>query len=130
MVGSHPGEARRRRGGDCSSGRKSLAGNGVRHQAPMPPRGVGAVIRAFVVAGIRLYREGLATLLDAEPDMQAVGSTAEWADAVVPIRIVEPDVVLLDAVAEARTAVTALREAIPEARVVALSIGDSEADIL
>jgi two-component system nitrate/nitrite response regulator NarL len=88
------------------------------------------VIRIFIVAEIRLYREGLARLLDAEPDMRVVGKTALWVDAVNPVRRTEPDVVLLDAVAEARAAVSALRGAIPQSRVVALSIGDAEADIL
>jgi two-component system nitrate/nitrite response regulator NarL len=88
------------------------------------------VIRTFIVAEIRLYREGLARLLDAEADMQVVGRTASWVDAVTPVRRSEPDVVLLDAVAEASTAVSALRDAIPRPRVVALSIGNGEADLL
>jgi two-component system, NarL family, nitrate/nitrite response regulator NarL len=93
-------------------------------------RGRRAVIRTFIVAEIRLYREGLAWLLDAEKDMRVVGKAAAWVDAVGPVRRAEPDVVLLDAVAEAGAAVNALRGAIPQPRVVALSIGDAEADIL
>ncbi len=88
------------------------------------------MIRTFIVAEIRLYREGLAQLVDAEADMRVVGKSAHWVDAVTPVRRAEPDVVLLDAVAEAHAAVSALRGAIPQSRVVALSIGDGEADIL
>jgi DNA-binding NarL/FixJ family response regulator len=88
------------------------------------------VIRTFIVAEIRLYREGLARLLDAEADMRVIGKTASWVDAVTPIHRSEPDVVLLDAVAEARAAVSALRDAISQPRVVALSIGNGEGDLL
>jgi two-component system, NarL family, nitrate/nitrite response regulator NarL len=88
------------------------------------------VICTFIVAEIRLYREGLARLLDAEADMRVVGKSAHWVDAVNPVRRAQPDVVLLDAVAEARAAVCALRGAIPRSRIVALSIGDAEVDIL
>ena len=88
------------------------------------------MIGTFIVAEIRLYREGLARLLEAESDMRVVGKSAHWVDAVTPARSAEPDVVLLDAVAEARAAVSALRGAIPHSRVVALSIGDAEADLL
>jgi two-component system nitrate/nitrite response regulator NarL len=88
------------------------------------------VIGTYVVAEICLYREGLARLLEAEEDMQVVGKAGSWVDAIAAVRSAEPDVVLLDAVAEARAAVTALRGAIPQTRVVALSIGDGEADLL
>lgn len=97
----------------------------------MPSAGSGArvVIRTFIVAEIRLYREGLSRLLDAEADMRVVGRTASWVDALTPVRRTEPDVVLLDAVSEARAAVSALRDAVSP-RVVALSIGNGEADLL
>ena len=89
------------------------------------------MIRAIIVAEVRLYRDGLAKILDAEDDIDVLATAARWPDAVSLARAHDPDLVLLDlALDEGRVAVFALRSAAPAVRVVALSIGHAESDVL
>ena len=64
------------------------------------------MIRIFIVAGIRLYREGIAQLLGRQSGMTVVGAESDLRGAVAGIQRLEPDVVVLDmAMGETHTAV-------------------------
>jgi two-component system nitrate/nitrite response regulator NarL len=89
------------------------------------------MIRAIIVAEVRLYRDGLAKILDAEDDIEVLGIAPRWPDALPLVRRAQPDLVLLDlSVGEGRVAVAALRAAAPAIQVVAISIGDAETDVI
>ena len=89
------------------------------------------MIRIFIAAGIRLYREGLVEALARVGAVNVVGFDSCGPD-VVP-RIVElgPDVILLD-MGRPQSYATAreLQRAIPEIPVVAFGISNSESELL
>ena len=87
--------------------------------------------RVFVVAEIRLYREGLAELLGHRPGLAVAGTAAGLDEALRGARAARPDVVLLDmamldGIATART----LARVSPDARVVALAVPESERHVI
>ncbi|MFF0739597.1 LuxR C-terminal-related transcriptional regulator [Streptomyces sp. NPDC004111] len=90
------------------------------------------MLRVLVIAEVRLYREGLASILAAHADIGVVGSRCRWQDAVPLVAEVRPDIVLLDAPpGEKTTAVRRLtggsqEPGAPAVRVVALSVGGHE----
>lgn len=89
------------------------------------------MIRAMIVAEVRLYRDGLARILGAEDDMEVVGVAACWPDVLPLVRKIQPDLILLDLeIGEGRVAVAALRAAAPAVQIVAISIGNAEHDVI
>ena len=54
------------------------------------------MIRVLLVDDQELFRAGLAVMIDAQDDMQVVGSIADGADAVRAVEDQQPDVVLMD----------------------------------
>jgi two-component system, NarL family, nitrate/nitrite response regulator NarL len=89
------------------------------------------VTRVLVVGEIRLYREGLALILGAEPGMTSVGTVADVSDALTAFRELEPDVVLVDgATSDAAAAVRSLVAAEPGMRVVVLGVEEREAEVI
>lgn len=89
------------------------------------------LIRAVIIAEVRLYREGLARLIGAEDDIDVIGIAPCWSDALPLVRRLQPDLVLLDlSLGEGRAAVAALRAAAPDVKAVALSIADAETDVI
>jgi DNA-binding NarL/FixJ family response regulator len=91
------------------------------------------MLRVLVIAEVRLYREGLASVLAAHADIGVVGSRCRWQDAVPLVAQVRPDIVLLDAPpGEKAMAVRQLTgggggaDPAPPVRVVALSVGDHQ----
>jgi len=59
-------------------------------------RDAAARTRILVVVGVRLYREGIATVLRDEPRVELVGTVGSAGEALPAIASAEPDVVLLD----------------------------------
>jgi len=53
-------------------------------------------IRVLVVDDHAIVRDGIQSLLATEPDIEWVGEAANGADAVSKVRILCPDVILLD----------------------------------
>lgn len=89
----------------------------------MGPRGC----RVFVLAAIRLYREGLALALERDHGFAVVGTAATLAAALAALPVCRPAVVLLDVELEGAAAtIRALRAAEPQPTVLALGVGDAD----
>jgi two-component system, NarL family, nitrate/nitrite response regulator NarL len=85
--------------------------------------------RIFIVADIRLYREGLARCLGENYDV--VGAASDGRDAVQGVSELRPELVLLDmAMLESAGTVRAIGELAPEVRVVALAVPETEGHVL
>jgi two-component system nitrate/nitrite response regulator NarL len=88
-------------------------------------------VDVFVLAGVRLYREGIASALAQDDRFRVVGAAADGGAALAQLGESAPDVVLVEAGrAEAPALVRAVRARAPEATVVALGIAEEEADVL
>jgi two-component system, NarL family, nitrate/nitrite response regulator NarL len=87
--------------------------------------------RVFIVAGIRLFREGLAAALEREHGFTVAGTASSADEAAVALQDGAPDVVLLDTLTpDAATAIRRIRAANPEARVVALGVPDEDERVI
>jgi DNA-binding NarL/FixJ family response regulator len=53
-------------------------------------------IRVLLVDDHSLFREGMATILNAQPDFQVVGEASDGLEAIVKARELEPDLILMD----------------------------------
>src|SRR5580693_2889159 len=88
-----------------------------------------AKIRVLLTDDHMLFRQGIRTLLTAEPDMEVTGEAGNAADAVNVARQTRPDVVLMDigmAGMSSFEATRQIRKERPETRVVFLSMYDDE----
>jgi two-component system nitrate/nitrite response regulator NarL len=89
------------------------------------------MIRVLIVAEIRLYREGLAQMLRAEPEIDVLATARGADEAVKALREAAPDIVLLDmAIPDNTWLVRALVAAVPGTRVVALAVPEIEREVL
>lgn len=87
-------------------------------------------IRVVLVAGVRLYREGLAAELRAQSGLRLVGLASDFDSAVSAVRMARPDVVLLDAGTSRTTElVSSLKEIHSLTHVIAFAVDESERDI-
>jgi DNA-binding NarL/FixJ family response regulator len=85
----------------------------------------------MVVSDIRLYRDGLAELLDRESALHVVGSAASVPAALILGAAHLPGVILVDmALSEPLVAVAILAAAVPGARIIAVTVPEREADVL
>jgi two-component system nitrate/nitrite response regulator NarL len=88
-------------------------------------------VRIFVVADIRLYREGLAHILAKEQRFCIVGSAAHQQQTIAELENSQAEIVLLDmAMAGSLEVVRAIIEAVPHIRIVALAVAETEKDIV
>jgi DNA-binding NarL/FixJ family response regulator len=79
-----------------------------------------------------LFRRGLTMLLSVEPDIQIVGEAGDGATAAALAAASSPDIVLMDVRMPKLSgieAITAVRDAAPDARIVMLTVSDEEADL-
>jgi len=89
------------------------------------------VIRVIVVAELRLYREGLAELLDGRHGLRVVGASRGGDDALAEIEKLQPDVALVDmAMIDNIGAIRALVRRAPAVRIVALGLPETEQSVL
>src|SRR5436309_7392943 len=86
-------------------------------------------IRVFLTDDHTLFRQGIRTLLAAEPDLEIAGEAGNAADAVEMAREARPDVVLMDigmAGMSSFEATRQIRKERPQTRVVFLSMYDDD----
>jgi DNA-binding NarL/FixJ family response regulator len=86
-------------------------------------------IRVLLTDDHTLFRQGIRTLLAAEPDIEIAGEAANASDAVSAARQAKPDVVLMDIGMTGMSSFEAtrlIRKERPETRVVFLSMYDDE----
>ena len=96
------------------------------------PPGRPEVIRVLLVDDHALFRRGLRVTLDLEPDMTVVGESGDGADALQRAGETLPDVVLMDVKMPRRggiEACTAIKAAVPSAKIVMLTMSDDEGDL-
>ena len=89
-------------------------------------------IRVFCVDDHPLLREGTATLINNQPDMEVVGQASTGQEAIDGFRQHKPDVVLMDIRLPDMSgiaAVTAIRAEFPEARFVMLTTSEGDVEI-
>jgi two-component system, NarL family, nitrate/nitrite response regulator NarL len=101
--------------------------------APRPSLdGVGSsTTRILIVSGIRLYRDGLTQVLACVDSLTVVGQQADREAALACLPDMAPDVVLLDmSTPESHALASEVRASAPSIRIVALGIGESEAEVL
>ncbi|MQA84977.1 MAG: response regulator [Streptosporangiales bacterium] len=99
---------------------------------PPVEQGSADPIRVLVVDDHALFRRGLEMVLDGEPDIQVVGEASDGHEAVEQAGDLLPDVVLMDIMMPGRTGIdacTPIKDVVPSAKIVMLTISDEEADL-
>lgn len=89
-----------------------------------------APIRILIVDDHPILREGIASLLDDQPDMVLVGEAADGHEAVARFRALKPDVTLMDIQMPGATgtqAIATIRAQDPQARILVLTTYAGEA---
>jgi len=89
------------------------------------------VTRILVAASVRLYRDGLAAILDRHRTIELVGTAASRRDALELIEDLAPDVVVLDtSMPGSIETIRAIGAARPGTRVVAIAVPEREEEVL
>ena len=89
--------------------------------------------RILLVDDHLLFREGLARLLDAQPDFDVVGEAADGAEGVQMAGDLRPDVVLMDLkmpVCDGLEATRQIKQDLPTVRVVMLTVSQDDQDFI
>jgi DNA-binding NarL/FixJ family response regulator len=90
-------------------------------------------IRIFLVEDNRVLREGIVTLLDAQPDMRVVAAIGSGNNVMNTIRKVKPDIKILDLglwSERHRMVMEALKRDFPEVKVIGMGLVPSQADVI
>ncbi len=99
---------------------------------PSPPATGGEPVRVLVVDDHALFRRGLEMVLNAEPDIEVVAQASDGTEALARAIETTPDIVLMDVRMPRRggiDACTSIKEAVPSAKIIMLTISDEEADL-
>jgi len=87
--------------------------------------------RVLVAASVRLYREGVAAILGRHERIELVGTASSRDETVEKIRVLAPDVVVVDtAMPGSLEAVRTIVAAAPDTRVVAIAVPESEREVI
>src|SRR5690349_6048987 len=89
-------------------------------------------IRVLVVDDHALFRRGLEMVLGQESDIEVVGEAGDGAEALDLATALLPDIVLMDVRMPRRSSIeacTAIKDVVPSAKIVMLTISDDEADL-
>ena len=92
----------------------------------------GEPIRVAVVDDQELFRRGLTMLLGVEPGIEVVGEAGDGLEGTALAERTAPDVVLLDIRMPKRSGIEAciaIKEAVPSAKIIMLTVSDEEADL-
>ena len=85
--------------------------------------------RILLVDDHELFREGLAGLIKAQPDLTVVGQAGDGLEALTMARDLRPDLIIMDInmpICDGLEATRLVREALPEVRVVMLTVHDKD----
>ncbi len=85
--------------------------------------------RILLVDDHELFRDGLAGLLNSQPDMEVVGQAGDGYEALVLARDLRPDLIVMDIkmpVCDGLEATRLIRAELPEARITMLTIHDED----
>jgi DNA-binding NarL/FixJ family response regulator len=88
--------------------------------------------RVFLVDDQALVRAGLRMVIDSQPDMTVVGEAEDGREALDRIAVTTADIVLMDVRMPRRSGIeacTAIKDVVPSAKIVMLTISDDEADL-
>ncbi len=97
-----------------------------------PDSGQADPIRVLVVDDQELFRRGITMLLVAEDGIEVVGEAGDGVEGTQLAVSTMPDVVLLDVRMPKRTGIeacTQIKEAVPSAKIIMLTVSDEEADL-
>jgi DNA-binding NarL/FixJ family response regulator len=87
--------------------------------------------RVLIASDIRLYREGLANALASRGSLAVVGTTSSPAETLARLLELRRDALLQDmAMPDSLAVIRAAAEENPELRIIALSVGESDGDVL
>ncbi len=89
-------------------------------------------IRVLVVDDQQLFRRGLTMLLAVEPGLEVVGEAGDGVEGTALAETAAPDVVLLDVRMPKKSGIEAclaIKEAVPSAKIIMLTVSDEEADL-
>jgi DNA-binding NarL/FixJ family response regulator len=104
----------------------------VTEQPGEPATGPADPIRVLVVDDHALFRRGLEMVLIQEPDIEVVGEASDGEEAVAMVSDLTPDVVLMDVRMPRGSGIeacTAIKDLVPSARIVMLTMSDEEGDL-
>src|SRR6185369_7769681 len=99
---------------------------------PNPEMAPSKQIRVLSVEDHPVFRQGLATIIETEPDMVLVGQASNGVEAIAEFRRQRPDITLMDLRlpgANGTDILIAIRGEFPGARVIMLSSSDSDGEI-
>lgn len=85
--------------------------------------------RILLVDDHELFREGLSSLLDAQPDLEVIGQAGDGLEALKMTRDRSPDLILMDIkmpVCDGLEATRSIRAEFPQAHIVMLTVHDEE----
>jgi DNA-binding NarL/FixJ family response regulator len=94
---------------------------------------MNAIIRLLITDDHPVVRDGLKSMLAAQPDFDVIGEAANGEEAIRQAEILKPDVILIDLrmpVMDGVTAISRLRMSSPNVHILVLTTYDSDADIL
>jgi DNA-binding NarL/FixJ family response regulator len=95
------------------------------------PSAASGAVGVLVVDDCCLYREGLASMIEREPDVGDVRCAHDWPSIAAALERSVPDVVLVNlASADSHALMTGLRRRSPSSLLVAIGVGDSEQEIV
>jgi DNA-binding NarL/FixJ family response regulator len=96
------------------------------------PEGGPETLRVLVCDDHALFRRGLQTVLEQEPDLELVGEAADGEEVVVRAQELMPDVILMDVRMPRKSGIEAasqIKDALPHVKILMLTISDDEADL-
>jgi CheY-like chemotaxis protein len=102
----------------------------LRHSSSDATTTAGHPLRVMLVDDHKVMREGVATLLDEQPDIEVVGQAGNGRDAVSLARRLQPDVIIMDVampIMDGEEATRKIKAHLPRTRIIGLSLSEEAA---